>query len=115
MITKMSKCFECYHWEQDGTEPYQGHCKLYSINCITAVFNGKAPTSFLAKDDVESILEPKLKGGEKRVKGELIFMNDEYLVKAAQSKRLQNPIYPDMREPTDESKKMIRKWKRERK
>ena len=110
------KCYTCHFWNQDGTEAYQGHCGLYSINCITAVFSNKTPTRFVKKEEVKVISELKLKGSEEdKVKGETIFMDDENYVDARQNRRRQNATYPDITELTDESKAELRKLGRRRK
>ena len=110
----MKHCIDCYFWESTGTEPYRGYCKLGSVNCITAIFNHQSPTRFLGKNNVKPISEP-IKGGKDETKGRIAFMTDEEMVKAHQNRRKQNPIYPDMRTLTEESKAELRKLRREKK
>ena len=98
-------CLNCAHWKDDG-------CALQSVDCITALFNNKKPTRFLAKDEVEPVSEIKQGGDVYKAKNDLAFMTDEYLVKAQQSRQRQNPMYPDVRTLTDESKKQLRKRKK---
>lgn len=108
MIKKKMKCFDCSHWKQTGLEPYQGYC-IVSGECANAVMHGRPPTRFLSKDEIKPISEIILKGGENRTKG--TGMSNEDLVKAKQMRQRQNPVRPDIRTLTEESKKMLRERK----
>ena len=105
----MRECLDCYFWKQDAET--QGHCGIFSVSCITAVFNKTTLTRFLEKTEVTPVSEPKSIGGEdeKKVKGEGVFMGAEYLTSAQRNRQSQGTTYADMRELTDESKKMVRK------
>ncbi len=112
---KTKDCIDCIHWHSTGDEEYQGYC--YSSECSTAVCNHKTLTRFMSKNEVDPISEIKLKQGGR---GEIkitnmstlsleVKMSDEDFVKARCSKKRQNPIHPDVRELTDESKQLTRK------
>lgn len=100
----MRNCLDCIHWHITGPQPYQGECHI-SINCI----NSETRPRYTPRDTVGPISEIKLRqGGRDEVKGTSV-ISDEDLVKAQRSKQRQNPIHPDMRQLTDESKQLMRK------
>ena len=109
----MRKCIDCYFWYPTGLEPYQGYCKLGSIECITAVFNHKPPTRFLEKDDDQTI--PKPQRDEEGKIGRRSIMSSEETADAQRSRMSNIPQYPDMRTLTDESKAELRKLGKRRK
>ena len=106
MVTKL-KCVDCVHWKQTGEEPYQGNCWMYSGICATAVMNKTTLPWFLKKEDAKIIREP-IGDDVRKVKKNEIFMNDEEYVKAQRNRQSQPVLYPDMRQLTDESKKLVR-------
>ena len=109
MVTKL-KCIDCAHWKQTGEEPYQGDCMMYSVSCATAVMNKTTLPWFLKKEDAKVIREP-IGSDVRKVKKNEIFMNDEEYVKAQKS-RQEYVQYPDMRQLTDASKKLLRRGRK---
>ena len=98
-------CIECAHWKSTGKE----HCGLYSLTCT----NSKTHPNFLGKSEVKFIPKIRLnQGGRNKVKGQTAFINGEELSKALQSRARDIPMYPDMRQLTDESKKELRRIRR---
>ena len=97
----MKICIDCAQWNQTGQEPHQGHCGLYSVACEMS----KNKPRFLEKDMVKPI--KIIRHVVSKIKGRL--MSEEELAMAAQNRKIQRPLYPDMRELTDESKKVMRK------
>jgi len=108
----MKDCIDCIHWKSTGEEDYQGNCGLYSVTCITAIFNHKTPTNFTNKNESNPVSELKSEGGDSRVKRSTAFPSDKELVKAQLSRQRQTPLYLDMRTLTDKSKKELRKRRR---
>ena len=109
----MLKCKECNFWNQTGEEQYRGYCGLYSVNCITEVTHGRTPTRFMDKDEAITISALRLKGSEKyNMESSPIFMSNEHRTKALENRRRNTPIYPDMSELTDESRRMLRRLRR---
>ena len=104
----MKYCIDCTHWKSTGTEPHQGCCGLRSISCI----NSSSKPNFLDKEDVKHIPERLKKGDRDKVKGQTAFINGEELAKALQSRQRDIPMYPDMRQLTEESKKELRRVRR---
>ena len=104
MVAKKKECINCIYWHSTGREPYQGGC-IVSINCI----NSENRPRFTPRDKVDPISEIKLRQGGKYEIKETSIMSDEDFIKAQQSKKRQNPIHPDVRQLTDESKQLMRK------
>ena len=107
-LTQQKICQNCFFWNET-------HCGLYSVSCATALFTGKNPTRFLAKEDAKIVIEPILRDSDYSVKRirkcEEAFMDAKEYGQARDNKRRYDPAYPDMRELTDESKLVMRKLK----
>ena len=99
----MKDCIDCSHWKI-GTEPYQGHCALYSLTCSGSTSKPR----FLSKDDARPIKERKPIKGSKAKKVNAFIDTD----KAQQIRKRQVVVYPDGMELTDKFKRIRRpsKW-----
>ena len=96
----MKDCIDCAHWDQE--------CNLQSVNCICS----KSHSNFMLKDEVKPISMIRLNQDSKhKIKGRAIFFSDEEIEKAIHSRNRNRPSYPDMRELTDGSKKLLRRRK----
>jgi len=96
-------CQVCGHYRD-------GICLIYSSECATDVFKHVKPRRFLPLDEVTEVktvdIEPQL-----IPVGREIFMDVREFMLARQNKERSNPVYPDMAELTDESKKIMRRRK----
>ena len=61
VVTSLTEryCYNCVCWKWSGVTSSSGYCSLYSVSCITAVFNHEKPPRFLSMD--------LMKGGNENV------------------------------------------------